>query len=277
MTLPAPSEEPGFSLPHIDLDTSTIPLRCFYFPEGSDDPARTVLCIPGMSASGLSFARLRPLSKSYRFLLLSAPVDRYEGGSRQAFASAVCELVQQYDRPVVLGTSFGGLVAIDVASRDSSVIRGLVLATAFARNHAFPPPLRLIEIILPRLQWLAKFIAPVTSRFSGGTTLDRVAARELAREAAETTAAERRSRLQEVFDSDLRGMLQSIDVPSLVIHGTRDLMASKRDSLELAALLPHSRYVEIRGAKHVPYLSHPVEFNRLLDGFLRTVFDEHDA
>ena len=272
MTLPSLSSLPGFDLPHEDIETSTIPLRCFRFPEGSDDRTRTILCVPGMAASGLSFARLRPLANRYSFLLLSGPVDPYPGGCRKPFADAVIEIIDQYDRPVLLGTSFGGMVSIDAASRRHASLRGLVLTAAFARNHAFPPPLRFMEKILPRLQGLAQFVAPLSARFVAGSSLDRPAASELAREAAETTAAERRRRLEEVFETDLRGMLPSIDLPSIVIQGTRDGLVSKRDALELAALLPHSEYVEIEGAGHVPYLSHPETFNPMLERFLDRVF-----
>ncbi len=272
MKLPSPSRIPGFDLPYVDVSTSTIPLRCFTFPEGSEDVRRTVLCIPGMAGSGLSFARLRPLARDYRFLLLSGPVEPYPGGSRRAFAEAVCEVVDQNDRPAILGTSFGSMVAIDAASHRCPALSGLVLTAAFARNHAFPPPLRIMEKILPRMQWLAKFMAPLSARFVGGSGLDRHAAAEVAREAAETSAGERRRRLEEVFDTDLRGMLPQIAVPSIVIHGTRDGLVAKRDALELAALIPHCEYREIRGAGHLPYLSHWEIFNSLLEPFLRQVF-----
>lgn len=274
MRLPTPSSIPGFDLPHIDLDTSPIPLRCFRFPAAAERPERAILCIPGMAASGLSFARLRPLASRYDFHLLSGPVDSYPGGSRRPFADAVASLLDRFDRPVLLGTSFGSMVAIDVAARHQSLLRGLVLPTAFARNHAFPPFLRPVEKLLPRLQWLAKAVAPLSSRIVGGLRLDADAAEELAREAAEMSAKERRRRLEEVFESDLRGLLPTIDLPSLVIHGERDRLVSKRDSLELAALLPRSDYRQISDAAHVPYVSHPDEFNLLIDEFLEKVFSQ---
>lgn len=272
LRLPSPSSIPGFDLPHVDITTSALPLRCFVFPEGNEDPARTVLCIPGMAASGLSFARLRPLARDFRFLLLSGPVDPYPGGSRSAFAAAVCEVVDQNERPIILGTSFGSMVAIDAASHRCPSLSGLVLTAAFARNHAFPPPLRIMEKILPRLQWLAKVMAPLSARFVGGSGLDPRASAEVAREAAETSAGERKRRLVEVFDSDLRGMLPQITVPSIVIHGTKDSLVAKRDALELAALIPHCEYREISGAGHLPYLSHWETFNSMLEPFLRKAF-----
>lgn len=272
MRLPAPSSIPGFELAYEDLDSTPIPLRCFRFPGGLDNRDRAVICIPGMSASGLSFARFRPLASEYDFRLLSSPVEEYPGGARRAFADAVFSVVEQFKRPVLLGTSFGGLVAIDVASRATRDIRGLVLPAAFARNRVFPPPLRPLEKLLTRLQWLAKIVAPISTKFVGGFGLDREAAAELSRQAAEVSTENRRQRLKDVFETDLRAMLPALDIPSLVVYGSRDGLVARRDTLELAALLPLCEYHEIRGAYHVPYLSHADEFNGLLERFLERVF-----
>lgn len=274
MRLPAPSTIPGFDLPHTDLTTAPIPLRCFRFPGGLHDPSRTVLCVPGMAASGISFARLAPLAATYDLRLLSGPIEPYPGGSRRPFADAIESILDQFDRPVLLGTSFGSLVAIDVASRSAGRLRGLVVPAAFARNRAFPPFLRPMEKLLPRLQRLGQLFAPVVARFVGGLGLDRNAIRELIRESKEFSPEERRRRLEEIFETDLRAMLTSIDLPSLVIYGNRDRLVSKRDALELAALLPRSEYREIAGAGHVPYVSHPAMFNALLGPFLARMFDE---
>ncbi|MDX1583896.1 MAG: alpha/beta fold hydrolase [Thermoanaerobaculia bacterium] len=272
MRLPDPSSIPEFDLPFNDIETPTIPLRVFRFPGGLEDPSRAVICVPGMAASGVSFARLFPLSDLYDFRLLSGPVEAYPGGSRVPFAGAVESILDRFENPVLLGTSFGGLVALETASRSMGRLRGLVLPAAFARNHAFPGPLRVIEKILPRLQFLARLTAPIAARFVGGLRLDRDAARELARQSSEVDPAERGRRLEEVFETDFRAVLPTIDLPSLVIHGSRDRLVSKRDALELAALLPRSDYREIVEAGHMPYVSHPRQFNALLEEFLTDVF-----
>lgn len=270
--MPTPSPFAGFDLPYEDLPTEPVPLRCFRFPGGISDASRALVCVHGMAASGLSFARLRPLASRYDLRLLSAPVEPWEGGSRLGFSQAVEQVVRSLDRPVVLGTSFGSMVTLDLAHRAQDVIRGLILPAAFARNHAFPALLRPVEKLLVEIQALAAPLASVSARLVGGIGLDREAAQELARESAEVVPAERKRRLREVFETDLRALLREIDLPVLVIHGTKDHLVSKRDAFELAARLRTSRFEVIDGAGHVPYVSHPDELIALAEPFLSEMF-----
>jgi pimeloyl-[acyl-carrier protein] methyl ester esterase len=46
-------------------------------------------------------------------------------------------------------------------------------------------------------------------------------------------------------------------------------MSTSRSAVRaLAHALPHARYLEVAGAAHAPFLSHPVQFVRQLSGFL---------
>jgi len=101
------------------------------------------------------------------------------------------------------------------------------------------------------------------------------AARVLAtmREAVRTHGAARLdalvSGLARLRDSDLRRALPLVRVPALVVAGQRDRLIRAAAVRALAAGLPDARYVEIAGAAHVPFLSHPVQFVQHLTGFLR--------
>ncbi len=53
-----------------------------------------------------------------------------------------------------------------------------------------------------------------------------------------------------------------------MISGERDTLTPAAAGAWLAAALPAARFVEIAGAGHVPFLSHPGEFMRALDAFL---------
>ena len=59
-----------------------------------------------------------------------------------------------------------------------------------------------------------------------------------------------------------------VRVPVLVIAGERDRIIRPAASRALAAALPDAHYVEVAGAAHAPFLSHPVQFLRQLNGFL---------
>lgn len=68
--------------------------------------------------------------------------------------------------------------------------------------------------------------------------------------------------------ADLRGDLQYIGQPTLAIAGERDKLASPAASHFLAQAMPAARAVEIAGAAHAPFLSHPDAFVAQIRKFL---------
>lgn len=71
--------------------------------------------------------------------------------------------------------------------------------------------------------------------------------------------------------ADQRAELAAIEVPLLVIHGNRDVSEPEQQGRAIAALVPHSRYVEYAGAPHGLYHTH---FDRLVEdihAFVREV------
>jgi pimeloyl-ACP methyl ester carboxylesterase len=63
--------------------------------------------------------------------------------------------------------------------------------------------------------------------------------------------------------------MASIQVPSLVAAGERDMPDFRDGAERIAAALPNSRRVLIEGAGHLAPLETPVAFRELLLGFLR--------
>jgi pimeloyl-[acyl-carrier protein] methyl ester esterase len=53
------------------------------------------------------------------------------------------------------------------------------------------------------------------------------------------------------------------------MSGQRDRIVRAAAARALARRLPDARYVEIKGAAHAPFLSHPGQFARHLREFLR--------
>jgi pimeloyl-[acyl-carrier protein] methyl ester esterase len=76
------------------------------------------------------------------------------------------------------------------------------------------------------------------------------------------------SGLARLRDSDLRRALPQLSVPALVVSGQRDRVIRPSAGRALASALPRARYVQIAGAAHAPFLSHPVQFLKALTGFL---------
>ena len=77
-----------------------------------------------------------------------------------------------------------------------------------------------------------------------------------------------RDALALLADLDLRPAVPAIAAPTLVIGGARDTLTPPGAGRWLAATLPNASVVEIAGAAHVPFLSHPDEFHAAMDAFL---------
>ena len=65
-----------------------------------------------------------------------------------------------------------------------------------------------------------------------------------------------------------RGQLSSVAVPTLVVCGSRDTLTTPADAAEVAALIPGSRLVTLKGAGHGLMLEAAPDFNAAVLGFL---------
>lgn len=273
-TLPRREQIPaGFDLPWQDEAIEGHVLRRFVFPGGKRDPARAVVCIPGLAASGRSFARQQPLSGRWDLRPLTGPLGvSFPGSPIESLARVVKGYLERLDRPVLVGTSFGSLVAISVAAALGQKISGLVLTAALASGMMVPRRYAAFAgaVMAPRpLAWAA---APLAARIMGGPHLDQAARSELIRESRLLSPGEMFRRVTAVLSSDYMTLLPRLDVPILLIHGTKDHVIPRRAARRLAEMLPSGRFHEIRGAGHVPYMSHPRIFNGLLEAFLQEVW-----
>ncbi|MDO9403515.1 MAG: alpha/beta fold hydrolase [Polaromonas sp.] len=75
-----------------------------------------------------------------------------------------------------------------------------------------------------------------------------------------------------VRDFDVRGRLDRITTPTLVIAGSSDLATPPAQSLALVSQIPHSRYLEL-DASHLAHLGQPSAFNNAVADFLDTSFE----
>jgi len=182
-------------------------------------------------------------------------------------------------RYALLGWSLGGQLALDLAAALPGEIVRLVLVATTPKFVAGPgwrcgTPWPLLARLTHRLHTegelaVRDFLA-LQVRGSAPRTAERVLtklrAAVLTHGAAHLDALV--SGLARLREGDLRGSLPQLHVPALVISGQRDRIIRPAAVRALAAALPDARYVEIAGAGHVPFLSHPVQFTRQLSGFL---------
>jgi pimeloyl-[acyl-carrier protein] methyl ester esterase len=78
-----------------------------------------------------------------------------------------------------------------------------------------------------------------------------------------------------LIETDLRSSFAKIFLPVQFINGTQDMICPRESYLALAAVMPHARFDWLEGCGHLPFLSRPREFNRLLEKFLQTMGEDH--
>jgi pimeloyl-ACP methyl ester carboxylesterase len=164
-------------------------------------------------------------------------------------------------RAALLGISEGGPMSVLFAATHPERVRALVLYGAMGRTTEAPdypwasPADALRESA-------AEFIAPFWGQQAEGMV--ELFAPSLAGDAGvlQFTARMERSAaspamVQQIFemflDIDVRTVLPTIHVPTLVVHRHGDRVVNRRAGRALAAGIPGARYVELPGIDHLPW------------------------
>lgn len=82
-----------------------------------------------------------------------------------------------------------------------------------------------------------------------------------------------RAGLNILLESDLRDHVATVKTPTLLAHGSRDMLTPVGAAHWLAEHMPDARMGEFPGAAHAPFLSHPVKFTEMVTGFLKAAND----
>lgn len=151
---------------------------------------------------------------------------------------------------VLVGHSFGSLVVLDLASRHPSMVERLVLAAPMGDPRARGAFRHVWRLLLdaPREPFS---LIPLVVRDYLTTGLVR---------AART--------LRFALDDRTEDKLPRVDVPALVLSGSRDPVVTARWAREAARLLPRGEHVTIEGAAHAVNYNSPSRFARAVERFL---------
>lgn len=204
------------------------------------------------------------------------------GYSLENLGADVCTALEVLDlRDVILvGHSMGGLAAQSFVLADPDVarerVRGLVLLSTFART-----PLAALSSRGPGARvagWLD--LAAVMQRPQLGTMVARLGfgreplashvelTRRMLAECSPDTA---REAIEPLLGVDLLDDLARIDLPTLVIGGTADLLTPPSEARRIAEHIPGARLELVERAGHMIMLERADTFHELLFDFAREV------
>jgi pimeloyl-ACP methyl ester carboxylesterase len=155
------------------------------------------------------------------------------------------------DRCVLAGESAGAMTVLQAASREPERFSGLVLVDPRYQGGRSEGAAHLLA------GCRHDFAATMTAFVDACTPeADCAAEREWGKRIVMRSNAEHAVQLMECVEHlRLEGQLGSIRIPTLLIHGTRDVITPLSNSQSIVAAIPGAQLVTIDGAGHVPTIT----------------------
>ena len=242
-----------------------------HFADGGT--GETLVLLHGWGGEIASFGPILPiLAECFRVIAIDLPgfgksplADRPWGTGD--YADCVTGLLDQLRvEPVTLvGHSHGGRTSIAIVARRPDLVKKLVLVDSagivprrgpryYSRVYLIKAARRIFS--LPGLSALKEAAMSRAYRVTGSADYNAAMNPIL------------RSTLVRVVNEDVRSLLPTIKVPTLLIWGTNDQDTPIADGRLMERLIPDAGLVEIEGAGHFSYLDQTDRFCRILIHFV---------
>ncbi len=252
--------------------------RIAYVDEGRGE---TLLLLHGLGGSRDDWRLQRPeFAVRHRVIVpdlrgFGASERRGPYTIRQHARDMIALLAARHAGPAhVVGISMGGAVAIELALQAPASVASLVLA-----NTA--PAFVLTNWQRRRMAWLRVVIAAFlgvegVARLLGQKMFparnQRALRRRLIRRARGTSRFVYLATLRALTRWSAVSRLSSLRMPVLVLGAEHDLTTSE-EKRRWTALMPHARFVELRGSRHHSEQDSPAGFNRAVLDFVKPPAD----
>lgn len=172
------------------------------------------------------------------------------------------------ERPLLLGVSFGGGLALHLAARQPNRLAGVVAQGANVRFER-----SLLRQVAGHV--LSHYPLPSDSPFVnqfynllfGGKPTSRALADFVTNLSWKTDQSVIAHRFQLAESIDLVPLLPSLKLPLLLVNGERDLLVPGQGLDEIARGTPHAVVKEIRGAGHLAFVTHAQAMADLVASF----------
>ena len=186
------------------------------------------------------------------------------------YANALAALVEALDAPAhVCGSSWGGTVVLELCRRRPELVATLVLADTYAGWKGSLPE----DEVRARVAGVERMLVERAEAFD--QTPPRLFAADppedvtelLGAVAADIRRESLRVALAAMAEADLRDVLPTIAVPTLLVWGELDARSPLSIAHSFARAIPHAKLVVIPGAGHMSNLERPDEFNAAVRDF----------
>lgn len=266
--------------------TTSDGVKIHYVDEGQGRP---MVFVHGWAMSSrVWFFQAEELASSHRVITLDL---RGHGRSEPSPVSVAMPLLAAdlralmdglaLEKAIVIGWSMGVQVVLEAFSSIRERVAGIVLVSGTPRftasddyPHALPP----VEARGMGVRLKRNFAGTMGDFFRGmfgEGELDHDRYQRIVREVVIGGRQPAPQAVQEALralqEADQRQCLSEIDLPVLLVHGDRDTICLPSASRYMAGKISRARLEIMEGVGHAPFLSRPVEFNRMLLDFTRSI------
>jgi pimeloyl-ACP methyl ester carboxylesterase len=215
---------------------------------------QTLVMIPALGCDGRLYAEIEP-----RLSDVVEPVTIVADGDEMA-ACVQQVLEKAPEKFIILGTSFGGRVALEVAFSAPHRVQGLVVTGAGAGVAADPSAgfRRAERLRGSEFENVVTELADMISHMPGANgPKTRASFVTMAHEMGGALMARQSEALAR--RADLWPKLDEITCPALMLWGREDQFSPAAEGLKMSTALLHGRYAEISECGHFPSLEAPEE------------------
>jgi len=179
------------------------------------------------------------------------------------------DLLEELDlkEVVLVGVSFGGWIAAEIAVKSTARLSHLVLANALGIKVGARDTRDILDIFAitePELNKLAYFDPAIAAR--DYSAMDEAAVRIVARN---REASARYGWSPYMHDPKLKSRLHRIRIPTLFLWGTADRILTEDYGRAYCAAIPGARFEVIARAGHYPHIEQPDTFARAVFAFMQ--------
>ena len=250
---------------------------------GRGDP---LVLVPGMAGGWrLASPLLRTLSRRFQVISYDLRGDRTHGAgplgaTRTPYveigqhATDLAALIERLglERPSVLGLSFGGAIALELAVQHPGALDSLLIQGMEPKFRATPAS-AIVRRVLERYDLPAD--SPFINQF-----LNLLYAKKpepgrdhdlLVERIWRTPTSVMAHRLAQLEQFDVTDRLWRVDAPTLIMAGSKDAIIPASRQKRLAAEISGARFEAIEGAGHVAFVTHAEAMARQVQAHLERV------
>jgi len=248
---------------------------------------KPLILIPGFASGAWSwFRQIEELSKDFRVITFDprgigkAKIENSDDLTNLSMRTFVEDVLQILDelkveKANVLGASFGGFVAQEMALKFPERLDKLILActTSGGENHV-KPDIEILRSFTPNphltvAERIRKFIRPAFTEEFNLAHAEEVEKVCVLRETNEIVETVYFAQLQAAFMFNTEDKINTIENETLVITGDKDNVVPMQNSVNLAEKLPNANLQVIENGSHLFFIENAGEFNQAVRGFLK--------